>query len=151
MRGLLVHVPAIESVPFTYEFSNIVAVDLCFLDWKGLEVPILNVIDHGTNYQWCGRPPDLRCCKPLADPDFTLTKMETQEKTRFNFFPKKQDRTILRDARISTLRCIGLPDLSLLITIIFQPDHHVDIYTLSCTMSHSCCCERLVGCHVKPF
>ena len=40
------------------EFDNIVAVDLLFLDWKRHGVPILSVIDHGTNDKWRGGLPD---------------------------------------------------------------------------------------------
>ena len=41
-------------VPFTSQFNKIVEVGLFFLDGKVHEVPILSVVDHGTNYQWCG-------------------------------------------------------------------------------------------------
>ena len=46
------------AVPLTYEFNNIVAASLFFLDWRGQEVPKFYVIDHGTHFQWCGRLQD---------------------------------------------------------------------------------------------
>ena len=42
------------------QFLHIVAVDLFFLICNGLEVPILDVVGHGTNHQQCGRLPDWR-------------------------------------------------------------------------------------------
>ena len=41
-------------MPITYEFNNIVAVDLFILDLMGDEVQILSVVDHGGSFQWCG-------------------------------------------------------------------------------------------------
>ena len=42
------------AVPITYEFNNLVAVDLFILDLRGDEVQILSVVDHGNSSQWCG-------------------------------------------------------------------------------------------------
>ena len=42
------------EVPITYEFNNIVAVDLFILDLMGDEVQILSDVDHYTSFQWCG-------------------------------------------------------------------------------------------------
>ena len=46
------------AIPLAYDFNKIVEVDLSSLDWRGREIPILNVLDHGTNFQWCGSLPD---------------------------------------------------------------------------------------------
>ena len=43
---------------------------------------------------------------------------------------KIQVRTSLEDAKINLAIFTGLPDRSLLNTILFQPDHHIETHTL---------------------
>ncbi len=39
------------SMPRTYEFNKIVAMDLLYVKTKSDTIPFLNVVCHGTNYQ----------------------------------------------------------------------------------------------------
>ena len=41
------------AIPRTYRFNKIVACDLFYLNFQGMEVPVMNVIDHGIGYQAC--------------------------------------------------------------------------------------------------
>ena len=39
------------AFPRTFEFNRVVGVDTFFVKWKGKNIPFLNVVDHGTNWQ----------------------------------------------------------------------------------------------------
>ena len=66
------------------------------------------------------RPEVLRCCEPPTDPDYTST--ENTKKSRKHDCLKKHECRATVSRQIKTR--------SLLITILFQPDHHIDIHTL---------------------
>ena len=41
----------VAAYPRTYTFNRIVAVDTVYVPWRGVSLPVLNVVDHGSHYQ----------------------------------------------------------------------------------------------------
>ena len=41
----------VAAFPRTYSFNKIVGIDLFYLPWRGLSIPFLNVLCHGSHYQ----------------------------------------------------------------------------------------------------
>ena len=70
-----------------------------------------------------------------------LIVLGTSVNRRFHFLQQIQDRTVLGDAKLNIAMFQACPIRSLLVTILFQPDHHIAFYTMQRkTMSHSCDC-----------
>ena len=118
------------------------------------------------------------CLRCFTDPDF-LPSPEESKKTKIvkndlktkqienifretwkrnvsNILSNIQVRTVLGDAKLNIAMFSGLPNWSLLSTILFQPDHHIDfLHAAPKTMSHSCDCNIPANvwlvCHVSNF
>ncbi|CAE7224945.1 RE2 [Symbiodinium sp. CCMP2592] len=41
----------VAAHPRTYTFNRIVAVDVLYVPWRGVSLPVLNIVDHGSHYQ----------------------------------------------------------------------------------------------------
>ena len=41
----------VAAYPRTFTFNRIVAVDTVYVPWRGVSLPVLNVVDHGSHYQ----------------------------------------------------------------------------------------------------
>ena len=41
----------VAAYPRTFTFNRIVAVDTVYVPWRGVSLPVLNVVDQGSHYQ----------------------------------------------------------------------------------------------------